>query len=187
MTISNTDSTSGGTSVCSTWPRSVGQSAVARADLAAAAGDRAREGHDRALDLAHGARRGLGRAQRRLVGAGEDDDVAPGHALDHAEALLHEELALHHRHAPVAPAVEDLAGLIAVAEVAQLPADVDGVLRVQAVEARRRRARQHGLADALHEPLAHALRVHREEQGAHARPPVGGLAGVELALDAGLA
>ena len=59
---------------------------------------------------------------------GEDDDVPAADALDDPEALLDEELALHHRDPPVAPAVEHLARLPAVAEEAQLAADVDLVL-----------------------------------------------------------
>ena len=58
--------------------------------------------------------------------------LPPATPLDVAETLLDQELALHHRHAPEAPPVEHLAGLVSVAEVAQLPADVDRVLAVRA-------------------------------------------------------
>jgi hypothetical protein len=84
-------------------------------------------------------------------------------------------------------AASHLARLPAVAEEAQLAADVDVVLRVEAVEARGRRARQHGLADALDEALAEALRVGGEQQGRDAGAPVGRLGGIEHALDPGLA
>jgi hypothetical protein len=107
------------------------------------------------------------------------------HALGDAEALLHEELALHDRHAPVALTLEHLAGLIAVAEVAHLPAHVDRVLGLDAVEAGRGRRGQHALPDALDQPLADALLVHGEEQHAHAGAPVRRL--VEHALDRRLA
>src|ERR1044071_6138454 len=99
-------------------------------------------------------RRGLRRAQGRCRVAAEHDQVAAGHALDDAEALLHEELALHHRHPPISLPVEHLARLIPVAEEAQLTADVDGVLDVvEAVEAGRRRRREHALPDALDQSL----------------------------------
>ena len=51
----------------------------------------------------------------------EDQEVAAADALHRAERLLAEELAVHRRHAPVALAVEQLADLPAVAEVAQAP------------------------------------------------------------------
>ena len=55
----------------------------------------------------------------------EDQEVAAGDALDGAEHVLADELAVHDRHAPVAPAVELLAELPAVAEEAQVAADAD--------------------------------------------------------------
>ena len=123
--------------------------------------------------------------RRRVLG--QDDEVPAADALDDPEALLDEELALHHRDPPVALAVEHLARLPAVAEVAQLAADVDLVLGVQAVEARGGRAGEHGLADALDEPLAQSLLVGREQQRGDAGAPVGRLPRVELALDPRLA
>jgi hypothetical protein len=160
---------------------------VARADLAAAARDAARERQDRALHRPHRGGRRLRRAQCRRHVLGQDDDVAAADALDDPEALLDEELALHHRNAPVAASVEHLARLPAVTEVAQLAPHVGLLLGVQAVEAGSRRARQHGHADALDEPLAQPFRVGGEQQHGDARAAVGGLRRVELALDPRLA
>src|ERR687886_1867331 len=119
--------------------------------------------------------------------AAQDDDVAAGHSLRDGEALLDQELPLHHRHAPVAASVEHLAGLVAVAEEAQLTADVDGVRSVEPVEAGRRRTGEHALADALHQPLGHPLAVIGEQQRAGPWAAVRRLGRIELALDAGLA
>src|SRR3954467_15401116 len=121
-----------------------------RSDLAAAAGDPAREREDHALDAVHRLRRRLGRPQRARGALAEHDDVAAADALDHPEALLDEELALHHRDPPEAPAADHLARLPAVAEEAQLAADVGLLVALEAVEARRRRTRQNRLG---HPPL----------------------------------
>ena len=53
----------------------------------------------------------------------EDQEVAAGDALDRAEDVLAGELAVHDRQPPVAPAVELLAELEAVAEETQVAAD----------------------------------------------------------------
>ena len=58
----------------------------------------------------------------------QDQEVAAGHRPLHAERVLAEELAVHHRDAPVAPAVELLAGLVPVAEEAEQAADLDRLL-----------------------------------------------------------
>ena len=71
------------------------------------------------------------RERRRLILA-EDQQVAAADRLLHAEGLLHEELALHHRDPPVALAVEQLARLKLVAEMAQLSADDDSLGRLAA-------------------------------------------------------
>src|SRR3954464_9252606 len=94
----------------------------------------------------------LRRPERRRRVVGEDDDVAAADALHDPEALLDEELALHHRDAPVPPTAEHLAPLPAVAEVPQETPDGHLVAAAQAVEARGGRAGEHGLADALDEP-----------------------------------
>src|SRR4051794_5280144 len=157
------------------------------ADLAAAARDAAGERHDRALDLSHRGGRGLRRVQGGREVVAQDDDVPAADALDDPEALLDEELALHHRDPPVAPAGQDLARLPAVAEEAQLAADVDLPLGVQAVEAGGGRAGEDRLAHALAQPLGEPVGVRREQQRGDAGAPVRRLTRLEHALDRGLA
>ena len=82
------------------------QRAVARADLAAAARDAAREGEDHARhapDRRDGARRG---AERLAGGPAQDQEVPARHALAHAAPVVHHELAVHDRNAPQAPRPE---------------------------------------------------------------------------------
>ena len=94
----------------------------------------------------------------RLVGR-QDQEVAAGHRALHAERVLAQELAVHHRHPPVAPAVELLARLVAVAEEAESPADLHRLLgRREPVEAGRGRAGHDALADAVDEGLAERRR-----------------------------
>src|SRR5881275_2050878 len=104
--------------------------------------------------------------------------------------LLHEELPLHDREAPVALAADHLACLEAVAEHPQrLPhrQPIGGGDVGQPVEAGRRGTGEDRLAEPYDELLRQALLVHREEQHAHARAPVGRLLLGEPALDPRLA
>ena len=146
------------------------QRLVARADLAAAPDDAAGEGED---DAGHRADRldgGLRGAEGGGLVRGEDQEVAAGDRALHAERVLAEELAVHHRHPPVAPAVELLAGLVAVAEEAEQPADLDRLLAGQEpVEAGGGGAGHHALADAVDQRLAERRGVEPEDQEAHAR------------------
>ena len=67
---------------------------------------------------------------------GQDQEVATAYGLLDAERFLHQELAFHHRDPPVAAAVQELARLEAVAEMAEQSADEDPLGRLgQSVEA----------------------------------------------------
>src|SRR5207248_2349212 len=117
-----------------------------------------------------------------------DEEVAAGHALDRAEDVLADELAVHHRQTPEAPLAELLAELKRVAEEAQVAAQADRPRLVdrQAVVAGRRRAGEDALADAVDERLLECVAREGEEQEADAGPAVGRLVGRQLAFDAGL-
>src|SRR5207237_2959336 len=95
------------------------QPLVLAADLAPGPHDAAGEGEDHA---GHGADRGdrrLGRRQRRGLRLAEDQEVPAADALDRAEHVLAEELAVPRRHPPVPLAVEQIADLPAVADEPQ--------------------------------------------------------------------
>ena len=100
--------------------------------------------------------------------------------------LLDDELAVHHRHAPIAALAEALGGLEAVAEEARALAEPDPLLGVDAGVAGRAGARQHALADAVLELGRERIGREAEQQHAHARAPVGRLLGLQLAVDADL-
>src|SRR5262249_24113268 len=124
------------------------------ADLAAAADDAAGKRQNHAADAAHRIRRRLGGRERRPVIARENQQIAAADRPLDAKALLNQELAVHHRDAPVAAAVEKLARLVLVAEVTQQAADRNALLTVrQTVEARGGRTRQDALTDAVDEAL----------------------------------
>src|SRR5262249_31092270 len=158
---------------------------VLRSDLAAAADDAAGKRQDDAAHLAHRVGGGLGGRERGCLIARQDQEVAAADRLLHAERLLDEELAVHDRNAPVALAVEELARLVLVAEVAQEAADGDALLALrQAVETRGGRARQDALTDAIDEALTEAGGVEREQQDADAGSAVRRVVGSELRFDA---
>ena len=125
--------------------------------------------------------------ERRGLVRGQDQEVAArDRALD-AERVLAQELAVHHGHPPVAPAVELLAGLVAVAEEAEVPADLDRLLAGrEPVEAGGGGAGHHALADAVDQRLAERRGVEAEDQEAHAGPAVGRLGRRQVGLDARL-
>src|SRR5579884_1297125 len=77
---------------------------VAAADFAAAADDAAGEGTDHAGHAFNGGDGRSRRGERRRLAFAEDQEVAAGHALDGAENILADELAVHDRHAPETPA-----------------------------------------------------------------------------------
>ena len=113
--------------------------------------------------------------------------LPPATPFGDAERVLDQELAVHHRHSPVAAAGDHLALLEAVAEEAELLAERIAVSgRRQAVEAGGRRAGHHALADAVGEPPWPGRRGEAEQQHADPRAAVGRLLGSELALDARL-
>ncbi len=100
----------------------------------------------------------------------QNQEVAAADRPLNTERLLDQELALHHRDPPVAVAIEELARLVPVAEMPELSADDDSLRRLgQAVEARRGRAREHGLAHAIDEPAAEPFRVEAEDEHADAQ------------------
>src|SRR5262249_34504811 len=146
---------------------------VARADLAAAADDTAGEGEDDAGDGADGDHRSLCRVERRRLVRGQDEEVSAGNGALDAERVLAEELAVHHRHAPVAPAVELLAGLVPIPEETEQAPDLDGLLTGQEpVEARGGGTGHHALADAVDQGLAERGGVEAEDQETDSRPAV---------------
>ena len=158
-----------------------------RAYLAAGSHDAARKREHDAADLSHRLDRRFRRGQGGVLIHRQDQEVAATDRLLHTELLLHQKLAFHHRDAPIAAAVEELARLKAIAEMAQGPADdhLLGGLR-QAVEAGRRGTRENRLADSVDEPAAEALGVEAKQQHAHARPAVRSFLGQEFGLDARL-
>ena len=75
--------------------------------------------------------------------------AAADRLLGQAGRLLADELAVHHRDAPEAPAADQLRHLPAVAEEAERGAELQLLLAFEPGEAGRARARQHALADAV--------------------------------------
>jgi hypothetical protein len=90
--------------------------------------DAARKRQDDIPHAAHCDRRALGGGERRDRVAGEDEEIAAADTLRETDPLLAHELAVHHRDAPVPPAVDQLGDLEAVAEVAQAAAESEPVL-----------------------------------------------------------
>ena len=82
-----------------------------------------------------------GRGPRHLARGAQDQEVAAADALCTPGGVLDQELAVHDRNAPVAPAGQPLAALEAVAEVAQRPAHGGRGVAVQARRSRRCRRR----------------------------------------------
>src|SRR6185437_12829733 len=92
------------------------------------------------------------------------------------------------RDAPETPARDHLARLEAVAEVAQAASQRRGSLGTgEAVEARRGRAGHDALADALEDPLADALPVHRKQEHGDPGPTIGRVLRAEPTFDGRLA
>src|SRR5436305_672302 len=92
-------------------------------------------------------------------------EVPAANAAANPDRFDHEKLALHHRDPPETLSRDHLAGLEAVAEVAQAGAQRNRPLGTgQPIEARRGRAGQDALANTLDDPLADALAIHREQQ-----------------------
>src|SRR6185437_15295813 len=119
-------------------------------DLAAAAHDptRKRENHPR--HSRHRAHRRLGSLERRVLALGEDEEIAAADAASLSEALLDEELALHHGQPPVAHAVYHLAPLESVGKGAERLADGNALGGIgETVEAGGGGARENCLPDAL--------------------------------------
>ena len=153
---------------------------VAAADLAAAAHDAAGERQDDAGHLPDGRDRRLGRRQRRRPGCRPRiRKLPPATPLTVPKTVLADELAVHDRQPPVAPAFELLAELEAVAEEAQVAADADGLVLDdrQAVVAGRGRAGEDALADAVDDGLLQGVAAEGEQQQADAGPAVGRLVG----------
>src|SRR6185295_6173787 len=103
------------------------------------------------------------------------------------DLILAEEFAVHHRNAPIAPLADLLGDLEAVAEVAQLAAELQMLCRLEAGEAGRAHGGQHALSDAKLQLLLQLLGIDGEDQDGDAGPSVRGLAGREALLDPGLA
>jgi hypothetical protein len=144
---------------------------VARAHLTAAADDPAGERQDHVAHAAHRLGRRIRGPQRRDFCDAADQQVPAGDALDGAEAILADELAVHHRHAPEPPAAQPFRSLEAVAKVAQTAADRDLLVPGtvgEPVVAGGRRASQHALSDAVRRSLGQSLAAEREQQHANA-------------------
>src|SRR5262249_18344317 len=150
---------------------------VAAADLAARADDAAGEGQDHARHPADRRDRRFGSRPRLGLGGADDQEVAAGHALDRAEDGLADELAVHHRHPPVATAFRLFRELPAIAEEAQVATDPDRLVAHdrQAIVTSRRRAGENALADAVDDRLLQGVAAEGEQQQADAGPAVGGL------------
>jgi hypothetical protein len=118
----------------------------------------------------------------------DDEEIAAGNSLDGAKHIFAQELAVHHRDAPVASALQLLAELEGVAEEAQVAADPDVLVldQRQAVVAGGGRAGEDALADAVDQRLLQGVAAECEEQQADAGPAVRRLVGGEGALDGGL-
>src|SRR5690606_14216766 len=114
------------------------------------------------------------------------DEIAAADGPSAAGVLLAEELAVHHRHAPVAPAADELRRLEAVAEVAEVAAERNARLTFHAAEHGGGGAGEDALADPRLDALREILLRHAEEQHRHARAAVRRFLGSERALDAGL-
>ena len=195
MTISSTATVSGPSSVF-TRPRSVGQKASLVEAISALYLEPTLEperttppgnGMMTSGTVADRVDRGLGRGQRPARSSAEDQQVAAADRCDDAGGLLDDELAVHHRHAPVALAAESLGDLAAVAEEAQVLAERRCACRLRRRRSRPSRGRsartgRRGSSSCFAELLARE----REQQHAHAGPAVGRLLGRQLALDAGL-
>src|SRR5262249_40298592 len=117
----------------------------------------------------------------------EDEDVAAADGLGGADAVVAQELAVHHGNAPVAAPVEALADLVAVAEVAQGAAELQRRALAQAGKAGGAGAGEHALADAVAQLLLQVLGRHAEDEDGDARAAVGSFGSIERALDASLA
>src|SRR5439155_14151572 len=102
-----------------------------------------------------------------------DQQIAAANRLLNAEGFLHQELTIHHGDAPVSSPLEKLAGLEAIAEMTQHPADDDsfGCAR-QPIEARGRGTREDRLTDSFNQAACEARRIEAEEKDADARPAV---------------
>src|SRR4029077_11870401 len=98
----------------------------------AGACDPAGEGHDDVGNPGHGGDRPLGGGAHRPGVAADDQEIAATDAAGHADLILAEEFAIHHRNAPIAPLPDLLGDLEAVAEIAQLPAQLQLLRRLEA-------------------------------------------------------
>jgi hypothetical protein len=117
----------------------------------------------------------------------EDEDVAAADRLGGADTVVAQELAVHHGDAPVAAPVQALADLMAVAEIAESTAQLQGRTVGEAREAGSAGAGQHALADAVAQLLLQVLRRHAEDEHGEAGAAVGSLFCRQGSLDAGLA
>src|SRR5262245_27460244 len=146
---------------------------VSRADLAAGSDHPARKRQNDASNLADGLDGRLGRLERHVRVLPQDKKVAAADPLLDAELLLDEELAFHHRNAPLARTGERSTGLVLVAEVPHVAADDHAFGSIgQAVEAGSRRAREDGLANAVEQAMREPVGVEPEHQCRRARPAI---------------
>ena len=164
------------------------QSLVARPDLAAAARDAAGKGVITPGHVAQGLDRpARGRQGRRHVDS-LNDQIAAGDPFATPSRIFDQKLAVHHRDAPVAAAGEQFALLIAIAEIAQMLAERNALLRRPL--ARRKRptlGRSSGTA-RCRVGTAFAKRLGRKAEHQHGRagPAVGRVGGRQPLFDAGL-
>src|SRR5579871_1367318 len=147
---------------------------VAAADLAAAADDAAGKGTNDSGHSPDGGDGGFSRGEGNRLTFAEDQEVAAGYSFDRAEHIFTEELAVHDRHAPEAPAIELLADLETVAEETQIAADADVLVldRRQPVVACRGGAGEDTLADTVDSCFLQGVAAECEQEQAHAGPAV---------------
>ena len=97
------------------------------------------------------------------------------------------ELAVHHRNAPIALGSQTLRNLPSVAEIAQRIPQFQPLFSFEIAVAGRTRRGQHALSDAVAKLVLQVGRRHREDQHANAGPPVGRLIRPKLPVDGGFA
>jgi hypothetical protein len=155
------------------------------ADLAAGPHDASGKRQNDASNRSHRLDGSLRRLEGRILILCQDQEVAAADRLLDPEGLLDEEFSVHHRNPPVPVTVEELARLIAVAEMAQQPADGDALgRRDEAVETGRRRAGEHRLADSIDHTLTEPIDVEAKHQDAHTRAAIRRVVRRQLSLDA---
>src|SRR5665647_1024345 len=158
------------------------------ADLGPGAHHTTGERHDDVGYLAHGFNCRFAGGQCLWLRFCEYQEITAADGAHHARGFFGDEFAIHDRHAPVALTAELLGDLIAVAEKAQVLAQIDagdfGIPAVDAGESRSRRAGQYALPHAGFQLLHEHGAAHGKHEDCHARPSVRSFCWTQFALDA---